>query len=201
MRVALSGKMGSGKSAVAAHLARLLGAERISFAQEVRAVIADLYGPGHEKNRELLTGVGMGLRRVDPDTWVNVVRRTVGSAAAGETAWVLGRPAFPQRASALRSDGWVLVRLCASDQVRAARLARKYGDDGSARGHVPYMCHASETALDGTPDSAFDAVVQQNRVRTRVQWGRDNCCYIGPTPEAIAEAIVEAVRGLSARRR
>jgi len=191
--------MGSGKSAVAAHLARLLGAERISFAQEVRAVVAELYGPGHEKNRELLTGVGMGLRRVDPDTWVNVVRRTVGGAAG--RAWVLDDLRFPNELAALRSDGWVVVRLSASDRVRAARLARKYGAAGAARGHVPYMCHASETALDATPDSAFDAVVQQNRVRTRVLWGRDNCCYIEPTPEAIAEAIAEAVRDLSAWRR
>lgn len=188
-RVAIAGKMGSGKSAVAAHLARRLGARRTSFARKVRAVVADVYGPGHEKDRRLLTGVGMGLRRVDPDTWVNAVRR----ATAGAGAWVLDDLRFPNELAALRGDGWLLVRLAVDDGVRARRLAARYGGDRAAQDHLPYAGHASETSLDETPDAAFDVVVRQDAVgRTSVARAGRAARHTGSTPDDIAVAIAEA---------
>ena len=191
VRIAIAGKMGSGKSALANELARALGARRVSFATKVREVVRDLYGPGNEKNRHLMTGVGMGLRAVDADTWVNAVRRTV--ARYPDASWVLDDLRFPNELNALRADGWVVVRLAVDAETRSERILRRCGGDAdAARGQEAYAGHASETALDLTPDFAFDAAVRGDGTVCR----HDGRLLIETdgTARGIADALLSHIR-------
>lgn len=158
MKIAFAGKIASGKSTLANAIAERIGARRIGFADKVRAVVGDLYGPGHDKNRRLLTGVGMGLRAVDPDTWVNVV---LEATKAPDTNWVLDDIRFPNELHALQRAGWMTVRIIVDQAERSRRIIARYGP--TAHQHLEYGRHVSETSLDKLPDDAFDYVIIYGR--------------------------------------
>ena len=122
LRIALSGKMASGKSTLARELERRLpGCVRLSFASAIRAIIVALHGPGRTKDRALLTGIGTLHRSFDPDTWLNVVRREA-AACPPDCPLVLDDLRFQNELAGLRRDGWVVVRLRASRHQRARHL-------------------------------------------------------------------------------
>ena len=159
LRLAISGKMASGKSTLAAAVAALLGPSclRVSFAGKIRAIIRELHGVARTKDRDLLTGIGMLHRRFDPGTWLNAVRREV--AAAPGRPCVLDDLRFENELAGLRADGWILVRLVVGDAERGRRLRAAYGGGAAEGHHGRFAAHPSETGLDATPDSAFDLVV------------------------------------------
>ena len=166
IRIALSGKMGSGKSTLGAAIASCLSTacpstsdtRRTSFAGPIRAIIEELHGPNRTKDRDLLTGIGMLHRGFDPDTWLNAVRRQVARGSP-TTNWVLDDLRFKNEMRGLRADGWFIVRLRVTDKERGRRLRCKYGDDATDAHHTRFAKHASETGLDDVPDEAFDLVV------------------------------------------
>ncbi len=154
MKIAFAGKIASGKTTIASAISKYINAERIGFADKVREIVRDLYGPGNEKNRKLLTGVGMGLRAVDPDTWVRVVLDATKDSLSN---WVLDDIRFPNELRGLQNAGWVTVRLVVSKPERHSRIKKKYGV--SAQEHMQYAQHVSETSLDDVDNSAFDYVI------------------------------------------
>tara|TARA_B110000008_G_C16854582_1_gene518199 strand:- start:105 stop:743 length:639 start_codon:yes stop_codon:yes gene_type:complete len=165
MKIALAGKIACGKSTLAASIAEKIGGRRIGFADKVREVIEDLYGPGHHKDRRLLTGVGMGLRTVDPDTWLNVVlNRTTQS----RENWVLDDLRFPNELHALKKNEWTIFRIDIGDALQESRIKSCYGD--KATEHATYTRHISETSLDDTPDDTFDYIISvRNNTDTNME--------------------------------
>ena len=77
MKIAITGKMCSGKSSIANLLVE--GDNRFqiySFGQKVKDVAKDLFDM-QEKDRTLLTSIGTKMREINPDVWVNyVIRQT-----------------------------------------------------------------------------------------------------------------------------
>ena len=185
MKIAFSGKIASGKSTIASSVASMNGSRRIGFADKLRDIIRDLYGPGHEKNRALLTSVGMGLRSVDEDTWVNVVLRET----AGGGSWVLDDVRFPNELRGLQRGGGVTVRLKVPADVRARRVVDRYGEDG-APAHLAYRDHESETGLDSVPDEQFDVVVVTSGNTSTVV--RGDVRTTAETPEELAVVVLAA---------
>lgn len=140
----IAGKQKSGKSTLAAALARVYPVERTAFAAPLKRWADELW-PGLSKDakRPYLQGFGQGLRELDPDAWVNYWRRGVEASDffGRERAPVLiivDDVRFPNEAQAVKDLGGLLLRLNVTPAQQLARGANPATLDD-----------ATERALDG----------------------------------------------------
>jgi dephospho-CoA kinase len=129
--LAFIGQMGSGKSTCAERMSVFMY-DRISFAEELRNVVARLYGREHRNDRDKLQQVGRALRAVDPDVWIRPLERSfhhswgvrAGGALPGLRATV-DDCRYPNEAACLRGlpgGGFRFVLVEADRNARVARL-------------------------------------------------------------------------------
>lgn len=138
--IALVGKAGAGKTSAAGCLVREFGYTRLSFATPLKL------GVGSTADRELLQRVGVGVRELAPDFWVNLLlaaKKIREYAVFGRQRFVVDDCRFPNELHALQSEGFVSIRVRANRNARLARLQAngKLTDEAQLE-------HVSETALD-----------------------------------------------------
>jgi len=137
-RIALSGKMCSGKSTIAHYLVKRHGFTHLTFAHRVKLIAQDLFD-SKTKDRQLLQQIGMRMREIDAQVWVRYVLKEI----PGDANCVISDVRFENEAKSLRGMGFVLVRLEIEPTLQLERITKLYGDiDASALNHV------SERALD-----------------------------------------------------
>ena len=75
MKIAVTGKMCSGKTTLCNYLCELEPRfEIFSFGKKVKQVASDLFGMDPlYKDRTLLTGIGQKMREIDSEVWINYV--------------------------------------------------------------------------------------------------------------------------------
>ncbi len=166
MRVAFSGKFGSGKDTAAEVIKRESseGVAHFLFAKRVKEVVATLTGTTYEWNctkegkesiphgftqtlGQLQQIVGQTFReKMGEDVWANIV---LSQPLAGISA-VLTDLRYPNEANALRRAGFRLVRINVDEQILAERT----------RGDKRQRDHPSETALDNY--DGFDIIIENN---------------------------------------
>src|SRR5690606_18126725 len=115
---------------------------RAKFATQAAALFRQEPDPGR-RAQQLGTDIG---RALDPRVWIRYFLRRL---PAGDV--VADDVRFADEARALREASFVLIRLRASDEVLADRLARRSGERRDAG-------HPSEHGLEGLPDDYWDAV-------------------------------------------
>lgn len=159
--IAVIGKMGAGKSTLADLLIEHWGYRRLSFAAKLREVAVSIWGESARNDRAKLQGLGVAVREIDEDAWVNAAMQTMQNYRRGlhlvgadsdEVMRDMERPMrfviddcrFPNEYQVLREQGFVFVQIEADETVRIDRLQRngKLTD-------VSQLNHVSETALDG----------------------------------------------------
>lgn len=173
--IALMGKAGSGKSTVAGFLVEL-GYERMSFADPLKRIAAELWGGDAMTDREKLQGLGVFARELDPETWVRLFVRRFNDRGRANAIHNCTPPRalmpvvvddlrFPNEFTMLGGAGFVIVRV---EAPRASRIDRLRGN-GKFQ-NEEQLEHSSETALDDyegdhtlvndtTTDDLYDAVV------------------------------------------
>lgn len=166
LRVAFSGKFGSGKDTAADVLKQSDAAPRhYLFAKRVKEVVATLTGTSYEFNcsdegkrtippgftktlGELQQFVGQGFcDQLGEDIWVNIV---LAQVQAQEESCVITDLRYPNEANALKEAGFLLVRI----NVEGPTLERRTKGDKINRNHP------SETALDDY--AHFDVMLENN---------------------------------------
>ena len=160
--IALTGRMGTGKSTIAQLLSEMYGYHRISWAAPVKDFAAMAYGPidktasyavtqngvtRYISGREILQRLGTDALRmqVDQDFWIKVGLNRIRAAltANPNVRIVIDDTRFPNEADALRARGFLIVRVKLPDALRLARMDEEPGD----RIHN----HPSETLSDTIP--------------------------------------------------
>ena len=164
MRIAISGKMCSGKTTLAEQLmANEPRFVKLSFAQPIYDLAREYFGMA-EKNRALLIHIGESFRAWDETVWIKAFLRHVEQLEA-EGKWVLVDDLrLPQEHKALRENGFRLVRLNVSFMEQQKRLTIKYPE--SCEDHFAKRTHSTECGLDNerdwdvyaTQDAAIDWV-------------------------------------------
>jgi len=111
VRIAFSGKMQVGKTTSADYLVQRYGFIKLSFAGKLKEIAKDLWPEQFEcdqKPRKLLQDLGMKMREIDQDVWVNYVLRIVRSLPK-ESNIVIDDLRFMNEYKALKNEGFVVV--------------------------------------------------------------------------------------------
>lgn len=165
--IAFSGKMCSGKTTLADYLVAEHGYTKVSFADGVYKVAREIFGM-EAKDRQLLQRIGVGMRDIDREVWVNLLRRRVDGLAMFRgcfacDSFVCDDVRFLNEVEALQSWGWLVVRLECLEDIRLARVANIYPDMPEAA-----LGHVSETELDGY--RGFDFWLDTSRPSRDTSW-------------------------------
>lgn len=162
--IAFMGKAGSGKTTAAQYLVDHFGYDRLSFAAPLKDIAVRLWGQSAMTDRAKLQGLGVAVREIQEDTWVNLALCKLDNWQEQDiwshqhTRAVVDDMRFPNEYHALRKAGFKFVRVLSDRNQRVARLQAngKLQDEAQLE-------HVSETALDkhhadhtiynvGTPD-------------------------------------------------
>lgn len=177
--IGISGKLGAGKSSLAAHLLKCsvhTDMERHSFADRLREVLSQMTNIPVEQTRtteqkeyvvpawdksvgQLLQDMGEGMRvHAHTDAWMLSL---FAYFEADRSRWVIDDVRFPNEADAIRKHGGLLIRLEGDPSGMREKTRRN-------------LSHPSETALDDYA-GGFDAVIDTTQFIDR--WD-DMCAEI-----------------------
>lgn len=152
MRIAISGKMTSGKSLMAKHLVNKYGFTELTFAGKVREVADELFiKTSVKKDRLLLLQVGEKLREIDPRVWIRVLMRAIVPGANT----VVSDVRFPLEYETLHRLGFFMVRAYIDRSTQVEQVQELYPD-------MPLVLleDYSEVALDHHP---FDYIITNTK--------------------------------------
>jgi len=153
MKIAICGKMASGKTTVAQSLE---GFQVLSLAGEVKRVGRELFGM-KDKDRPLLQQIGMKMREIRASVWLDVLIRESNKQELYGYSVVCDDVRFINEANTLKEDGWILIKLVITDDLQKQRLQNTYPDDWEV--HWNNRTDASETEVDAIPLDLFDLVI------------------------------------------
>ena len=162
MRVAICGRMASGKSRLANELIEKNGFVRVSLARGVKqmgdGVIDALVSEGlldrslvGTKQRRLLQTIGAIGREIDPKMWI---ADTLRHSLCHENV-VVDDVRFTNEAESLAEAGFILIRLNFDSEIlQTQRLQRAYPD--SWKRHWEARHDVSESGIDDIPAELVD---------------------------------------------
>tara|TARA_B100000900_G_scaffold303663_1_gene262259 strand:- start:219 stop:746 length:528 start_codon:yes stop_codon:yes gene_type:complete len=138
MKIAICGKMCSGKTTLANYIIDTFpGYQRYSFAHKVKELCVELFQM-KTKNRPLLINFANKMRDIDPDVWVNQVLQQT----RGKTHCVIDDVRYQNEADALIQDGWTFIQLTVPRDIQIQRITQLYPLD--YQDHINASDHISE---------------------------------------------------------
>lgn len=172
--IALLGRSGAGKTTCATVLQQLARYRCFPLAEPLKAIARQIWGEDAATDRTKLQRLGVAVRDIETDAWVNLLVRRIDAAGSPTPCFrvAVDDCRFPNEYNALRLVGFTTIRVHAprNDRVLRLRANGKLQDESQLE-------HESETALDGFDtdfaihnDGDVDALVEQveailNRVR------------------------------------
>jgi dephospho-CoA kinase len=152
VKIALTGKLRSGKDTVANHLYIRHGFNRAAFGDALKknAHATFPWVSEFSKPRALYQSYGQLMRQIDPDVWIKHAERAVKGAidfnvntGAEQIGIVLTDVRQENEVAWCRENGFTIIRVTAPDDDRIAR-AIAAGDDFT----VHDLAHETEQAID-----------------------------------------------------
>lgn len=160
MKIAIIGKMCSGKSFVANHIMKRYNLKKYSFASKLKQIAKELFGM-KQKDRRLLQIIADKMKEIDPDVWVNYLISEIKT----QDNIVIDDVRYPNECVALAKLDFIFIRLKVSKTVQQKRLIETYGIVDSKK-HIQRMSHDSEndTQIMKFADIELDSndTLQQN---------------------------------------
>lgn len=159
MKIALTGKMRSGKDTVANYF--LYNDEgwsnQIAFGDEIKS-IAKLYFPemvAQGKPREIYQSIGQHFRGIDNDVWVKALDKTMNFLMlAGEDNFVISDVRQMNEYEYLKANDFTVIKIEADDELRKERTIQA-GDVFEPS----HFYHETEIAVDSIP---YDYLITNN---------------------------------------
>tara|TARA_B100001063_G_C16596202_1_gene468231 strand:+ start:138 stop:662 length:525 start_codon:yes stop_codon:yes gene_type:complete len=138
MRIAITGKMCSGKSTIAHAIAESDPKFQIfSFGKKVKDVAKDLFNMT-EKDRSLLVNIGSKMREIDPDVWTKYVLKQT----EGLTHCIVDDLRYQNEYEALTNAGFQIIQLVISEETQEERIIKNYPNN--YQDHLKNRSHSSE---------------------------------------------------------
>ena len=138
MKIAITGKMCSGKSTLAQIIKETHRDYIIySLGQKVKDVAKDLFNMT-EKDRTLLTSIGTKMREIDSEVWINyIIKQT-----EGKTHCIVDDLRYQNEYEALSKNGFTIIQLVIDPEIQKGRIKEVYPDN--FQDHLDNRNHLSE---------------------------------------------------------
>lgn len=138
MKIAICGKMCSGKSTLANYImVSYPGYQKYSFAQKVKELCSELFDM-KGKDRPLLINFANKMRDIDENVWVNQVLKQT----SGKNNCIIDDVRYQNEVDALIEDGWSFIQLSVSNELQKKRIMELYPDNYQQ--HLNSIDHISE---------------------------------------------------------
>ena len=172
MKIAVCGRMRSGKDTLANRLVEEYGFKEFKFSQGINEII-NKYFPEHafseKRPRKHQQFIGQGMRQLDKDVWVNYTLSYVEEYLAehGDNAdVVISDLRQENEARILRQNGFTIVNVYAFNDIRMQRII----DAGDIFAEETF-CHETERSVD---DITCDLWVENNETLDEFKCTVDN---------------------------
>jgi hypothetical protein len=153
IKLALCGRLRSGKDTAAQYLTIFYDFQPFAFADPLKRYLHEIFPhvPREPKPRRLLQLFGQKLREIDPDVWVNLtmhkideyLRQHACDCSPLKPRVVVTDCRQQNEYDRLRAEGFVFIRINADDELRIKR-ALEAGDDFT----VHDLAHETELLVD-----------------------------------------------------
>lgn len=138
MKIAICGKMCSGKTTLANYIMRTYpGYQKYSFAGKVKELCVELFDM-KKKDRTLLINFANKMRDIDPDVWVNQVLKQTKD----KENCIIDDVRYQNEVDALIEDGWKFIQLDVPYELQKQRIMKIYPLD--YKEHMKASAHISE---------------------------------------------------------
>lgn len=125
MKIAICGKMCSGKTTLANYIMRTFtGYQKYSFGQKVKELCVELFNM-KGKDRTLLINFANKMREIDSNVWINqVLKQTKGVKNC-----IIDDVRYQNEVNALIDDGWIFIQLNVPYHLQKERIMKLYPDN------------------------------------------------------------------------
>lgn len=140
MKIAITGKMCSGKSTIANFIkAQDNNYQIFSFGKKVKEVATDLFQMDPEKkDRTLLTSIGTKMREIDPDIWTKyIIHQTKDIEYC-----IIDDLRYQNEYEYLIKNNFKIIQLLVSPEIQEERIKKIYPDN--FQDHLNNRNHISE---------------------------------------------------------
>jgi len=168
-RIAIIGKMGSGKTTMANKLIDY-GYTKISFGDKVKELCVDLFSMSY-KNRELIQNVAEQMKIIDKDVWVSYVINKINKEHK-DKKWVLDDCRFPNEYDVLKQIGFVFIYINIDYESQIENLKTIYGD--KYLDHIQRMNHISESFVEKLGNMPNVIITNRNKSTESLESFIDN---------------------------
>ena len=169
MKIAVTGKMCSGKTTLCNYLCEIEPRFQIfSFGKKVKDVASDLFQMDPQiKDRTLLTGIGQKMREIDSEVWINYV---INQCKDVEYCLV-DDLRYQNEYEALVKNGFKIIQLNISDELQEYRIRNIYPDN--FEDHLLARTHLSEKNnfewLSDHPHLSIDSSEDVNEIQNTIK--------------------------------
>jgi cytidylate kinase len=162
MRVAICGKMCSGKTYIADKLSSEFNLEKFSFAGKVKEISDELFDITY-KDRKLLQNIADKMKEIDKDVWAKYTMRQIGN----KENVIIDDLRFQNELNYLKQNGFKIIKLLIDDDTQLLRLSEKYSKDFN--NHVSRRNHNSEIDIDNL-ECDLDIISDENAYKNIVKF-------------------------------
>ena len=141
MRIAILGKMGSGKTYISKLLAEKYNLEIYSFGTKVKNIAYELFNM-EEKDRKLLQTIADYMKYIDKDVWVNYIIKQIQH----KDNIIIDDLRFKNEVDSLKKLGFIIIGLHIDESTQQIRLREKYPNYIE---HLDNKKHNSEVEYEG----------------------------------------------------
>ncbi|MFT8313280.1 MAG: hypothetical protein ABF633_03380 [Clostridium sp.] len=153
MKIAIVGKMRSGKDTVGSMIENYGDFHKMALADGITGIIKDYFPEAllEGKPRKHYQQIGSAMRELDKDVWVNYLDRRIKDIEAlyrYEADFLVTDCRFVNEADYLRKNGFLIIKVVATDEIRVQRLMQS-----AETTTLEQMNHKTEAQIDLiTPD-------------------------------------------------
>jgi dephospho-CoA kinase len=159
-RIAIIGKMGSGKTHLANILRDQYGYKILSFGNKIKEIAYDLFSMT-DKDRLLIQTIADKMKEIDEYVWVNYIVKTIESQNQSQNEKiVIDDCRFVYEYEKLESLGFIFIYLEINTKNQIENLKQKYNDNYYS--HINRMSHNSESYIEKIGYKENNIIIDSN---------------------------------------
>tara|TARA_B110000908_G_C10061756_1_gene360959 strand:+ start:241 stop:747 length:507 start_codon:yes stop_codon:yes gene_type:complete len=145
MRIAITGKIASGKSYISHYLCDTYNFKIFSFAQPIKKICNDIFNM-KGKDRLLLQEFSEKCKELDKDVWVKYLDEAISNETGNI---VIDDMRFPNEWEMLTLHGFTIIKLTLPPELQLQRIKETYPD--TYKKHLERLNHISESSYEYLP--------------------------------------------------